>query len=272
MEWELHEDPPGSAARNMAKDEVCLERARRSGRPALRLYGWERMALSIGRSQALEREIDLAACVAAGVPLVRRITGGRAVLHGSDLTYAVTAPTAGAGFGGGILPTYRALSGVFVRFLRALGCEPEVQTYSGRERAGLASAICFATPSAFEILVGGRKLVGSAQRLLSTAFLQHGSLPLAPQYELLARLFRGASQAELRRQMTDLETLGLLERHGPQALRERLVAAFAEELGVTFVPAAWGPQDEAAVEALLPHYAKPQPGRPQAPAPAAARP
>jgi lipoate-protein ligase A len=257
MEWELHLDPPRSAACNMAKDEHCLERARRSGRPALRLYAWERLALSVGRAQQIGREIDVEACRAAGVPLVRRITGGRAVLHGSDLTYSVTAPTGLPGFGGGIMPIYRELSRVFVRFLADLGCAPAVQTYTGRERLSLASAICFATPSAFEILIDGRKLVGSAQRLLPTAFLQHGSLPLAPQWDLLARLFRGASPAALREQMTDLETLGVLQRHGEPALRERLVAAFAEELGVRFVPAHWDDADERAVQALESRYGAP---------------
>ncbi len=249
MEWELHQDAAGSAAYNMAKDEVCLARSQRSGRPALRLYGWERFTLSVGRAQQVSREIDLAACRAAQVTLVRRATGGRAVLHGSDLTYAVTAPTTLPGFGGGILPIYRVLSGVFVRFLAGLGHTPQVKAYTGRQRADLASAICFATPSAFEILVDGRKLLGSAQRQVAGAFLQHGSLPLLPQWSLLARLFKGASEA---------------------ALRERLLRAFAEELGVRFVPAAWDDADEAALQALLPHYA-PLEEEPAAPLPAAAQ-
>jgi lipoyl(octanoyl) transferase len=254
MEWDLHSDAPRTAAHNMAKDAWCLERSRRTGRPALRLYAWERLTLSVGRSQRIGREIDVAACRAAGVPLVRRITGGRAVLHGSDLTYAVTAPTALPGFGGGIMAIYRSLSRVFVRFLSDLGCAPEVKAYTGRERLELASPICFSTPSAFEILVGGRKLVGSAQRLLADAFLQHGSLPLAPQWELLSRLFRGADAAALREQMTDLESLGVLPAHGEPELRERLAAAFAAELGVRLVPAAWDEADEAGVRGLEAAY------------------
>lgn len=268
MDWELHLDPPGSAAWNMAKDEHCLQRARRNGLPALRLYGWERLVLSIGRSQIAEREIDLVACQTLGVPLVRRITGGRAVLHGNDLTYAVTAPTSLEGFGGGIMPVYRTLSRVFVRFLTELGCNPRAMTYTGRQRVEQASAICFATPSAFEILVEGRKLVGSAQRLHPTALLQHGSLPLAPQWSLLAKLFKGASEADLRAQMTDLKSLGVADRHGLQELRQRLVAAFRDELGVHFLPARWDAEDDAAVRALLPHYLDPTP--PLRPVPRAA--
>jgi len=268
MEWELHSDLRGSAAYNMAKDEVCLARARRSGRPSLRLYGWERMTLSVGHAQQVSRQIDLAACRAARVPLVRRPTGGRAVLHGSDLTYAVVAPTSLPGFAGGILPVYRALSGVFVRLLTDLGHVPQVQAYTGRQRAELASAICFATPSAFEVLVDGRKLVGSAQRLAAGVVLQHGSLPLAPQAALLARLFKGASEAALREQMTDLETLGGAPVDEP-ALRERLLRAFAEELALRFVPAGWDAEDEAALQALLPRYA-PLEGDAELPLPRAA--
>jgi lipoate-protein ligase A len=242
----------------MAKDQVCLERAAREGRAALRLYQWERLVLSVGRAQQVQRQIDLDACRAAGVPLVRRATGGRAVLHGSDLTYAVAAPTALPGFGGGILSVYRSLSRVFVRFLRSLALEPQVQVYAGRERAALASAICFSTPSAFEILVGGRKLVGSAQRLVPGAFLQHGSLPLAPQAALLAGLFHGTTAEAVQAQMTDLDTLGAHLPEplpGPEGLRERLAAAFAAELGIVLEPAAWGEAEEAAVRALLPRYA-----------------
>lgn len=282
MDWELHLDGPRPASYNMAKDAWCLERTRTTGQPVLRLYAWERLALSVGRAQHIGRDIDLAACRAEGVPLVRRITGGRAVLHGRDLTYAVAAPTALPHFGGGILPIYRALSGVFVRFLRGLGCEPEVKAYAGRERAALASPICFETPSAFEILVQGRKLVGSAQRLLPTAFLQHGSLPLAPQAALLARLFRGATEPALRTTMTDLESLGLASPEDPaslDAVRGRLVDAFAGELGVRFVPARWSEADEAAVQARLPDFplldedAPPRSGsRPASAPPAAAAP
>ncbi len=265
--WELHLDAAADPAYNMAKDAYLLQRAQAEGTASLRLYGWERLTLSVGRSQRVEREVDLAACRRAGVPLVRRITGGRAVLHGSDLTYAVAAPTALPPFDGGILPIYRTLSGVFVALLRELGCEPEVKAYTGRQRVALADPICFATPSAFEILVGGRKLLGSAQRLLPKAFLQHGSLPLAPQWALLARLFRHADARALRDQMTDLQTVGVLPAGGDDAaVREALVRAFGAVLGMDLRPAAWRAEDEAAVRALRADYAPEAP-----PSPVAAR-
>ena len=290
MDWDLYLDDDLSGPLNMARDEHLLQRAIATGRPSLRLYGWERLTLSLGRAQKLDRRMDLAACHALGLPMVRRSTGGRAVLHGQDLTYAVAAPLAassgvsapGAGdrsgpsglpFGGGVLSTYRAISDVLVAFFRGLGHEPRVQAYAGRERVALASPNCFATPSAFEILIDGKKLVGSAQRRRAEGFLQHGSIPLLPQHVVLGRIYAQPSAA-IRAQMTDLESMGVLQRHNPTALRERLVQTFAQVLGASFTLAHWNHADAQALQAGLarfpllwgPHYAEPAPTTHSAPA------
>lgn len=253
--WELILDGDGAPATNMAKDAWLMERAGATGKPVLRLYGWNGFAVSLGRTQHPGRDVSLAACAAEGIPLVRRATGGRAVLHGSDLTYAVCAPADRPPFQGGILAVYREISRAFTALLIRLGLDPQVKAYTGRQRAGLASPICFSTPSAFEILVGGKKLVGSAQRLAGGSFLQHGSLPQAPQHRLLARLFRGASAEDVAAAMTDLETLGVMPPLSPAQLREAVVAAFAETFAVDFVPISWNESDEAEVEARLGKFA-----------------
>jgi lipoate-protein ligase A len=244
----------------MARDEFALQRAR-EGKPSVRLYAWERLTLSVGRGQQVERQIDLDACRRLGIPVVRRITGGRAVLHGTDLTYAVAAPLTGPGAGAfgpaarqGIPGLYRELSRVFVRFFEQLGCAPQVQVYTGRQRAELASPVCFATPSAFEILLDGRKLVGSAQRLLPDAFLQHGSIPLAPQGDVLAQVFRDGAGEAMGGAMTDLTSAGVLPRISLAEVRERLLACFSAEFGVELVPTVWTAEEEAAVEALAAGY------------------
>jgi len=254
MAWLFHCDPPASGAHNMAKDEFCLEQAARTGRPVLRLYRWERLTLSVGRAQKLERELRLEACRAAGIPLVRRITGGRAVLHGGDLTYAVAAPAHEPRFQGGIMAIYREISAVFVHFLRDLGLDPQVKCYSGRERGELASPVCFATPSAFEILVAGRKLVGSAQRLQARGFLQHGSIPLAPQADTLARVFRGADADGLRATMTDLATLRGAQPLPVAEVADRLARSFAAVMDTTLEPAPWGETEAARVRGLEAGY------------------
>ncbi len=254
MPWLLYQDGPGSPSQNMAKDDYILAHAASRGVPVLRLYQWDRLTLSVGRGQKVSRSIDEAACDREGIPLVRRITGGRAVLHGSDLTYSVAAPTSLPFFQGGILTIYRNISQVFVSFFHRLGYDPQVKTYSGHERAVLSSPICFSTPSAFEIMIEGKKLVGSAQRLMPNAFLQHGSIPLSPQSALLARLFLNADEDEVSAQMTDLESLGLMGSHSLGELRGILVECFADVLEAEFDEVPWEPEDEAGVKALMNAY------------------
>jgi lipoate-protein ligase A len=262
--WDLHLDGAADGRYNMAKDGYLLRRACATGRPALRLYAWERPTLSVGRAQRVDAQIDLAACLARGIPVVRRATGGRAVLHGTDVTYSVAAPLDGTRFSGGIMDIYRELSGAFVRFFRQLGLEPEVKAYSRGERASQASAVCFSTPSAFEILLGQRKILGSAQRLQAGGFLQHGSLPLLPQADLLAGIFRDASARELSAQMTDLQSEGCWPGAGLAALHGGIVRAFAQAFGAELTPAPWGAGDAAAVDDLLAAY--PWLAPPEAPA------
>ncbi|MCZ6532240.1 MAG: lipoate--protein ligase family protein [SAR324 cluster bacterium] len=254
MKWRFIEDAAAGGPENMARDELCLAHALETGRPTLRLYGWDRPVLSVGRNQKLERQIDLAACRDEGIPLLRRMTGGRGVLHGTDITYAVAAPTQGGRFSPGIMAIYGEISRVLVRFFQDLGRSPRVKTYSGGERGQMASAVCFATPSAFEILIDGKKVVGSAQRLHPRAFLQHGSIPLHPQQDILCRIFKGVTAGEIESQMTDLQSLGLLESHDREALLARLASAFEEELGVTLEHEPWSGQELERTRALRPAY------------------
>jgi lipoate-protein ligase A len=252
-DWWLIDDPPAGAARNMAKDAYLFTRIARWNRPILRLYEWDAPTLSLGRNQRIDGAVDAGACAREGVSLVRRMTGGWAVLHGADLTYSVTAPVTADGrgpFGDSILSTYRAIAEVFLRLFRELGYAPEMQPYSGRERAGLASPICFQTPSACELLIGGKKLVGSAQRRRPDAFLQHGSIPAAPQQELLARLFVEGDDGAMRDAMTDLATLGLWRRFTPSEFRARLIEAFADVFGANRAALPWGQREEEEVAVL----------------------
>lgn len=245
--WDLMVDSPGDPSWNMAKDAWLLERTSHTGRTVLRLYQWQGPVLSLGRTQRPERDLDPAACLAEKVPLVRRLTGGRAVLHGADLTYSICAPAGRPPFQGGILQVYRQISRGLVSFLENLGQPVEVKAYTARQRSEMISPICFSTPSAYEILVSGKKLIGSAQRVVPGAFLQHGSIPLTPQHQLLSRLFLDTAPEEVAVRMTDLETLGILPGVSIQALVENFIAAFKESFGVRFTPAPWSEADEAMV-------------------------
>jgi lipoate-protein ligase A len=247
LSWQVHWDGPADGRHNMAKDALLLHRAATEGTAALRLYTWDRLTLSVGRAQKVERQVDLSGCAARGIPVVRRETGGRAVLHGSDLTYSIAAPLGGPRFAGGILGIYREISEAFLHFFAGLGLGPECKAYAGRERAESASPVCFVTPSAFEILLRGRKVVGSAQRQVPRAFLQHGSIPLEPQQRLLSEIFHSAAESQIAAQMTDLRGEGCYPRYSVEELRRRLVDSFGAVFGVAFAPAPWSPADEAAV-------------------------
>lgn len=177
--WRLIIDPPMEGAENMAVDEAILAV---SGRltPALRFYGWKRPTISIGCLQ------DPSPFIGAGLPIVRRITGGRAVIHDIELTYSVIAPSMHPLFSGGIMDAYRVISCCIRAALNDVGL---YTTVAARRPGGEKSKACFQTPSRFETLVEGKKLVGSSQRRFKDAFLQHGSILFGLNEDLNARVF-----------------------------------------------------------------------------------
>ncbi len=169
---------------NMALDEAMLMHAAESGETLLRLYSWDRPSVSFGRNQRCDGVYSAARCEQAGVPAVRRLTGGRALLHGREVTYSVAAPTTAA-------PTlrggYEAINSLLLDALQALGVPAQRAAPTGRSPSpGLAP--CFETPAAGELVVGTQKLVGSAQHRDATAFLQHGSILLGDDQRLLHRI------------------------------------------------------------------------------------
>jgi lipoate-protein ligase A len=163
----------------MGLDEALL-RSACAGAVTLRLYTWDSPWLSLGYGQKAD-PLRVERCRAAGVGLIRRATGGAAVLHGSDLTYAVAAPA--DELPPGLVGTYRLVSSALVEALQAAGVD--ARRSDGWPRAGAPGCPfdCFTQPAAEEICAGplpNRKLVGSAQRRLGGAVLQHGSIRLAP--------------------------------------------------------------------------------------------
>jgi lipoate-protein ligase A len=163
---------------NMAIDEALLESVGAgSSPPTLRLYGWEPGCLSLGHAQPVG-DIDRLALEAQGWDLVRRPTGGKAILHVDELTYALIAPAGHPALRGGVLASYRRLSRGLTAGLARLGLEvdpPNAEPTPGDEQ----NPICFEAPSAYEITGHGKKLLGSAQLRRKDAILQHGTLPLA---------------------------------------------------------------------------------------------
>ncbi|MCB0089524.1 MAG: lipoate--protein ligase family protein [Caldilineaceae bacterium] len=177
-DWRLIiEDAPRSGSANMAVDHAIAEAcAAGESLPTLRFYRWQPPAISLGRHQPLA-EIDLEAAAAHGYDIVRRTTGGRAILHVDELTYSVAAPKSEPRVEGGVMDAYLRLSNALVTGLHLLGV-PADKAGGDTKVSKDVSAACFEVPSAYEITVGGRKLMGSAQSRRAGYVLQHGSLPL----------------------------------------------------------------------------------------------
>ena len=174
-QWRLIYDTPTNGAVNMAVDAAILH-AVSEGRvpPTLRLYGWNPPCLSLGYGQRVS-DVDLERLAARGWEIVRRPTGGKAILHTDELTYSVALPIQHPLAVGGVIESYREISKALVVALRHLGVDPSAERKTETEAM---SAVCFETPSHYEITVNGKKLVGSAQVRRKDGVLQHGTLPL----------------------------------------------------------------------------------------------
>jgi len=197
-EWRLLDTGAHIGAYNMAVDEELLARAQAGERvPVLRFYSWDPAAVSIGRFQKIEEAVNAGACKQRGIDIVRRITGGRAVLHYRELTYSIIARTDDPLFPATVLGTYKLIAAGLLQGLKNLGIPAEMVSRSSRHAAlvkkGAKDPACFSSPSWYEILVHSRKIIGSAQRRLSGAFLQHGSILMDYDAALEAVVIPGGS-------------------------------------------------------------------------------
>lgn len=280
--WRLIHSGHLSGPANMAIDEAILRGVAQGGRPTLRFYGWEPPAISVGVFQDLENEIDLVMCKSLGIDVVRRPTGGRAVLHDVEVTYSLILPEESGIIPKGITESYRAVSEGIVRGLASLGLDAKMVSLrrkgdkapstqaprSGRyvitveaPDQGSASAACFDSPSWYEVTVGGKKIVGSAQMRRMGVLLQHGSIPL----ELDAEKFfaclkfpsresrKRAKAAFLARATSVREELGrdvsFIE------VSEAIAQGLKEALGITFVEGELTPYELETAERLFAKYA-----------------
>ena len=177
--WRLVIDGVRNGAGNMARDEALLESSLSPGAsPTLRLYGWHPPCLSLGYGQRM-RSVDAARCRARGWQIVRRPSGGGALLHDDELTYCLLLPSGHPLQQGDIVASYARLRRGLVASLAILGVKADAALAEGAApRASASEAICYLLPAAQEICLGGRKLMGSAQVRRRGALLQHGSLPL----------------------------------------------------------------------------------------------
>jgi lipoyl(octanoyl) transferase len=221
---------------NMALDEaLLLARLRHGSPPTLRFFAWAPPTISLGYGQRLDGRIDTRAAEEMGIGLVRRATGGSAILHeGPDLeiTYSVTAGTGDFEGAADLLETYRWIGEGLLEGLRALGTPVAMVPVQPSDPAAMP-AFCFARTGSFELEVDGRKLVGSAQRRQGPAFLQHGAIMLGAVPGRLRRVFHG--DRDPLADMTTLETV-LGRRPSFDEAAQALAEGFRKAHGLTLEP------------------------------------
>lgn len=239
--WRLLYTPPSNGAWNMAVDESILEHIQRGeSQPTLRLYSWKPACLSLGHAQSFA-DVDMERVKANGWEVVRRLTGGRAILHTDELTYSVTGSTEEPVLAGGILESYNRLAQALMFAMRELGLPVEMKEDVGHASSMTsANPVCFEVPSTYEITVNGKKLIGSAQARKKEGVLQHGSLPLTGDLTRIcqALIFKDEAAREVAAQRllaraTTVESIIGVETDWETAA-QAFVRGFEAQLGISF--------------------------------------
>jgi lipoate-protein ligase A len=234
MAWKLIIDPALNGSRNMAIDAALLEEVGASDHPRtiVRFYGWSSPTISLGRNQQVDKAVDPVYCRATGIDIVHRPTGGRAVLHDDELTYAVISNDSEK-FGDTIYGNYKRVSEALCLGYKRLGV-PAVLAPDTRKPSAFgdnADPPCFLSTSRYELMVEGRKIVGSAQRRIRGSFLQHGSMPITCNREALARATRLPDPQWLEREMAGVAEF-LPARPSRDELQGAFITAFQDYFSV----------------------------------------
>lgn len=237
-QWRLIFDDPQRGSHNMAIDEAILQAVGNyQSLPTLRLYDWNPLCLSLGYGQRV-RDVDWDGLEAHRWDIVRRPTGGKAILHGNELTYSVTLPKDHELAKGDIVESYRRISEALIIALELLGLSPASEKQAkGNQDLG---PVCFEVPSHYEITSSGKKLIGSAQVRRREGILQHGTLPLHGEIDLICEALaypddnsREQAKVKVLERATTLEQV-LGKRISWQKAAEVLVEGFVQTFGIEF--------------------------------------
>ena len=242
--WRLLISPPASGANNMALDQAVAECVQAGNvPPTLRFYTWHPRALSLGYSQTATA-VNSKRAGECGIDLIRRPTGGQAILHSDELTYAVALPRSHRLAAGGILHSYSALSEGLLGGLDLLGLAPQIGDWSpGYDLS--QETLCFGSASTHEIAVGGHKVIGSAQCRVHRGVLQHGSIVLAHDPDIFSVM--GVERPD--QMLLGLRTI-LAKPITVGGLIERFAEGFARRLRVTLRPGILTAQEQARANEL----------------------
>ncbi len=257
-DWRLIESGAADGPTNMAVDEAIAAAVTRGDRPAmLRLYGWRPPAVSLGYFQPLDAGIDVAAARARGYDIVRRPTGGRAILHADELTYSVCVRQEAIRGGPSTMESYREISRGVIAGLELLGARTALGDHAGerpaRTAADAARPICFAKTARCDLQAAGRKVVGSAQVRRDGGVLQHGSIPITIDLEDQIAVMPGGDRRLASRVLGDAaprvtELLGRPVSDGE--LSAAIAQGFAEALAVALAPSELSAEEEAEARRL----------------------
>ena len=249
--WRLIIDSPRSGSFNMAADQVLLDLCRDYPEPVFRLYDWECPTLSLGKNEKLDSQLDLQECQNLSIPVVRRMTGGKSVLHGFDLTYSFVAGVQDSQFPGGILDNYQFLARGFKNFFQKLGLNPVLLNKS-LQNIKTETHICFSEPSSYEILIEGKKIIGNAQRVKNLRgrnsspkrfFLQHGSILLKDSIPLILRIFPYTREKILRREIHSLQSVGIYPKYSKKKLIRILTESFRNTFDIEWDNLDWNAKE-----------------------------
>jgi lipoate-protein ligase A len=250
MEWRLLQDDPADGPWNMAVDEAIARAVGDGQAPAtLRLYTWSAPTVSLGYLQRTPGGVDLAACRQRGIPLVRRVTGGRAVLHADELTYSVGVPLRGPWRGLSVPDAFGLIARGLIAGLKRLGITADVGEGGIASGDGRDAGACFLLRRMPAILVGGRKLIGSAQRRWDRSLLQHGSLLLHFDPSLHQAVFPAWPREDPAAGVTCLQGI-LGETPHPRDLVSVLAAGWRDAFGARCVPGELTPTERAIADDL----------------------
>lgn len=236
--WRVLSDVAQDGPRNMALDEA-IARAVEAGRvaPTVRFYAWDKPTVSLGCLQTARGAVEREACDARGVRIVRRPTGGRAVLHDDELTYSVCVPLDRSWARLSVGESFRRIGEGLVVGLRRLGIAATLGNTGGTVAPSEAAGACFQTPRMPAVLAAGKKLVGSAQRRLGGVILQHGSLLLGVDLAMHQAVFPGWPRDDPGRGVTWLKAL-LREVPARSDIERALIEGWAAVLNIRGVPGA----------------------------------
>jgi len=249
-----------TGAENMAIDEAIMDIMKKNNptEPVLRFYGWKPTTLSLGYAQSYAKEVDAEACRRANIDVVRRPTGGRAVLHQYELTYSVIVPESEEHVKGTVIESYLKISQGLLKGINAVGVPAELVAHANSSHTGTAA--CFDAPSWYELVVEGKKLVGSAQMRRDGMLLQHGSIILHFDTELLFRLLKLPNEEVRQRLIKSFKAKACaldevwMRPVTIDELERELCLGFEEIMGIKLVPSVLTEEEKLKSEQLVEKY------------------